>query len=64
MIKKSITLFTLILSVGLLAGCATQKPLMSPCPDFGGHCLKLPVNSWQPSANKNKVSSQGYGESQ
>lgn len=33
-----------------LTGCATSH-ISAPCPDFGKHCSKIPVNSWDYSNN-------------
>lgn len=30
----------------LLSGCAETTTLKAPCPDFGAHCDKTPINSW------------------
>lgn len=49
---KENTLFKLLLLAGLLSGiamlsgCASQGPLISPCPNFGAQCVKRPVNTW------------------
>lgn len=37
---------SLFLTGTLLVGCAKSE-LTSPCPDFGRHCVKQPVNGWQ-----------------
>ena len=29
----------------VLAGCASTN-LTAPCPNFGKHCSKTPINSW------------------
>lgn len=38
-------LLTLISVLALLSGCATDN-IGSPCKDFGKHCQKTPINSW------------------
>jgi len=39
-------LLIVLLSATLsLAGCASSN-LKAPCPDFGKHCQKVPVNHW------------------
>ncbi|WP_284698407.1 T4SS-associated protein LvhB7 [Legionella micdadei] len=35
-------LFTLIL---MLTGCAQPPDLMTPCPDYGKHCLQTAINT-------------------
>lgn len=45
MIKRLTTLLMVALMVSALAGC-TADNLASPCANFGAHCRKVPVNSW------------------
>jgi hypothetical protein len=35
----------LFLICPILASCAKQE-LGTPCPDYGKHCKKTPINSW------------------
>ncbi len=36
------------LSMLMLTACANQAPrLDAPCPDFGAHCHKTPINGWE-----------------
>ena len=48
--KRSLLFYvsTLVLSSFFLVGCASQN-LKAPCPDYGRHCDKTPVNSWDTS---------------
>ena len=45
---KKISIVTALLVGCLLTGCASQS-LKAPCPDYGKHCDKTPVNSWDTS---------------
>jgi len=45
--KKGVLASILMTSV-LLVGCASQS-LKAPCPDYGRHCDKTPINSWDTS---------------
>lgn len=31
--------------LALLTGCASTQ-LKAPCPNFGAHCYKIPINNW------------------
>lgn len=44
-IMKILKLITLIASVFLLTACAKSN-LKTPCPNFGSHCRKVPINVW------------------
>jgi len=48
--KRSLLFYvsTLVLTSFFLVGCASQN-LKAPCPDYGRHCDKTPVNSWDTS---------------
>ena len=37
----------LIICVATITGCASRN-LEAPCPNFGAHCDKTPINSWRP----------------
>jgi len=44
--KSTFILITLLLNIAtLLSGCASNN-LTAPCPSFGVHCDKTPINSW------------------
>ncbi len=43
--RKQHYLIILLTSVLLLTACA-KDTLKAPCPDFGAHCRKTPVNVW------------------
>lgn len=47
-IIKSSLLASLLMTSVLLVGCASQS-LKAPCPDYGRHCDKTPINSWDTS---------------
>lgn len=47
-IKRSSIACVLLIGT-LLTGCASQS-LKAPCPDYGKHCDKTPINSWDTSA--------------
>lgn len=34
-----------LLVIFLLSGCV-NKSLKAPCPNFGSHCHKTPINAW------------------
>ena len=43
--KRIMILCFVTLSMVFLAGCATNN-LTAPCPDYGKHCNKIQINSW------------------
>jgi hypothetical protein len=42
--REHMTVATLFFAL-LLSACAQQE-LKAPCPDYGAHCKKTPINSW------------------
>lgn len=46
---KTTTIASALLVGILLTGCASQS-LEAPCPGYGAHCDKTPINSWDTSA--------------
>lgn len=49
MLMKKIGVLCFILVASVLSGCASTANLKAPCPDFGAHCDKAPINSWNSS---------------
>lgn len=45
MIKKRTLFVSVMLALTLLSGCHRNE-LDTPCPDYGRHCAKYPINSW------------------
>ena len=43
--KKWQSIVLVISSALLLTACA-KDTLKTPCPDFGAHCRKTPINVW------------------
>ena len=46
LVVKGVCSFILMVMVNALSGCASTTQLHAPCADFGKHCDKAPINSW------------------
>jgi len=43
--KKMQCIVVVVFSMLLLTACA-KDTLKTPCPNFGAHCRKVPINVW------------------
>lgn len=43
--KKTSYMIAIIINLLFLTGCA-KNTLKTPCPNFGAHCRKVPINVW------------------
>lgn len=44
--KKNVFICVVLSGLAMALSSCAQNEMSSPCPDFGRHCFKQPVNSW------------------